>query len=1160
MVDLSGRVLGDYVLREKVGGGGYGEVYRAEHRVLGSVAVVKVLNEARRGGDYDAAAERFRREARLASQVRHAHVAHVYGFGVAAPEGDYTDELMWIAMEFIDGVTFAVWLETHGPMSLPDAVEFFDPLLDAVNTTHQGGIVHRDLKPSNVMVVESKDPVSGAPIRKAVLIDFGIAKCTSDEVEKDDLRQGNSRDEVTTGLIRPAPSPLYRRTETSPPVQRESHRKITRSGTGFGSRVYTSPEQWGDAAKAGRTADIYSLGVMLCEALTGRLPLKAEDTSTIGLPAELERVLHRALSKDPDQRQASALELAADLRAVLKSDPNEQIRSLAQRWDERGRAPDLLATGATLMSLKRNVQSSRVASKLSKLDDSFIELSLQRARRARWAIGALVALVAMGGLVLRAEQGRRMADQFATDSAVERGQQALLHGELNEAVRHLSQAYERGARSPEVAFMLARALQPRVSELARLTSRGRVWSAVFSSDAKRVLTADDQGAQMWDAASSQVLLSLGHGSGAVHQAVFSSDGTRIVTAGAGVGVWDASTGDSVRELKAGDTPLNYMRVAVSPELIAAIDMTGATVHVWDAETGLLRAELSTDGPEMALLAFSADGRWIATSGRDEVRVFDTSTWKQVAAIPGPRVRSFSFDPTGPRLAVGTNDGSASIWEVPSGARLHWLRNGGGSVDAVAFSSDGALVATGSRDGMEQVWSAASGTLQREFNPHRDGVYALEFSQNRESIVSVGRDDAVVVSNVATGMTIARLEGPKARIITAHFDAGARRVVGASWDGTARVWDTTPPYRRWSTAEIGSECDTLDSLVPDQRFIALSCRDHGTHVWDTASGELLAKLPSVTTPEGIDSSTFPAVTAAGDRAAIPHGNTVEVYALPSGYRLHTISHAAPVTAVAFATEGHELVSGAIDGSLLVTRDGSEPVQLPKSSGRIDAISVLADGRVVVADSSKHLRVIGTDRKALLMDLAAPFHIRLLRPSPDGKRMLAIATATEHEPPMLWDLERYRAVGPLDGHVGRVFAARFLADGAQVLTAGSDGTARTWDASSGHLRKTFQGDSHFLVDATTSPDGSMTVAGGSDGSLRFWSTSTGLLLWTVRTHISYVVGVHYEGNEVVTRGLAGDIARWALPSPDSVIDACRTSLCAGADAGKWLGNAGRVIIRQ
>jgi WD40 repeat protein len=265
-------------------------------------------------------------------------------------------------------------------------------------------------------------------------------------------------------------------------------------------------------------------------------------------------------------------------------------------------------------------------------------------------------------------------------------------------------------------------------------------------------------------------------------------------------------------------------------------------------------------------------------------------------------------------------------------------------------------------------------------------------------------------------------------------------------------------------------------------------------------------------------------------------------------------------VAFATEGHELVSGAIDGSLLVTRDGSEPVQLPKSSGRIDAISVLADGRVVVADSSKHLRVIGTDRKALLMDLAAPFHIRLLRPSPDGKRMLAIATATEHEPPMLWDLERYRAVGPLDGHVGRVFAARFLADGAQVLTAGSDGTARTWDASSGHLRKTFQGDSHFLVDATTSPDGSMTVAGGSDGSLRFWSTSTGLLLWTVRTHISYVVGVHYEGNEVVTRGLAGDIARWALPSPDSVIDACRTSLCAGADAGKWLGNAGRVIIRQ
>jgi hypothetical protein len=88
--------------------------------------------------------------------------------------------------------------------------------------------------------------------------------------------------------------------------------------------------------------------------------------------------------------------------------------------------------------------------------------------------------------------------------------------------------------------------------------------------------------------------------------------------------------------------------------------------------------------------------------------------------------------------------------------------------------------------------------------------------------------------------------------------------------------------------------------------------------------------------------------------------------------------------------------------------------------------------------------------------------------------------------------------------------------------------------------------------------MIVAGGSDGVLRVWSRSSGRLLWTLQAHASYVVGVHYEGNDVITRGFAGDITRWTLPAPDSVIDACRARSCAGTDAGKWLGEPERAII--
>jgi WD40 repeat protein len=274
--------------------------------------------------------------------------------------------------------------------------------------------------------------------------------------------------------------------------------------------------------------------------------------------------------------------------------------------------------------------------------------------------------------------------------------------------------------------------------------------------------------------------------------------------------------------------------------------------------------------------------------------------------------------------------------------------------------------------------------------------------------------------------------------------------------------------------------------------------------------------------------------------------VEVYALPSGQLLRTIVHPAAVNAVAFAPAGHDLVSGAVDGSLLITHDEGDPVVLPSSPAGIDAAAILADGRVLVADASGRLRVIGLDRNALLMDLAAPSRVRLLRPSPDGRRLVTISTMSEQAPPVLWALDQYRLVARLEGHTGRVFTARFVAvgDGHEILTAGADGTARLWDVATGRPLQSFRGDSHFLVDATLAPDGSVIVAGGSDGFLRFWDTSNGRLLWMLQAHRSYVIGVHYEGDDLVTRGFAGDVARWTLPRSDRIIEACRASTCASA----------------
>jgi len=822
-----------------------------------------------------------------------------------------------------------------------------------------------------------------------------------------------------------------------------------------------------------------------------------------------------------------------------KTRMREQIRVAAHQWQDRARPGALLWRGEVLAELERWTRHTTGAVVLDDLEVSFVAASRRAGRRARWFWRSLVAVGVMtllGVVEYRAVLKTRTAEQIAQQAEVEQGRQALLHDELGEAQRHLAEAYRRGDHSPAVEFMFARALQSVLAEQARFAAvAGRMWSAAFSPDGQRIVTSDDHSAQVWDARTHQLIFALPHDD-TVYDARYSADGTRLVTAGGdgAVRIWDAASGVRLRELRHDGKPPRYFAAAISPDgkLVTAIDTRGAVAHVWDAATGVQLAELRNDASEFPRIAFSADGRWLATSGGDDVRVFDTSTWVQALTISGPRIINLSFDPTGPRLATGSARGDAAIWDIPSGARVRHLRDSGEPVDAVAFSPNGELVATASRDGASQIWDARSGALQSQFNSLRSKIISIEFDATSRLVVAAGAGGTVVVADAAQGMPVAMLEGPRGAVMAAHFDRDSRRVVGASWDGTARVWAATSPYRQWSAPPISDDCGLVASLEPDQRFLAIGCRDHATRVWDTAHDQMLAELPSVTQIDGDFASAFPAVSAAGDRAAIARGNAVEIYELPGGRLLRTIAHGAAVNAVAFAPAGHDVISGAIDGSVLVTRDRREPIALPVSSGGIDAAALLSDGRAVAVDARGRLRICDPDRGTVLADLAVPARVRMLRPSADGLRLIAIPRYTG--PAGLWDLERYRPIAQLEGHAGRVYSARFVAGGRAVVTAGADGAARLWDGQTGKLRRSFRSGSRFLADATMTPDGLMIVAGGGDGLLRFWDASSERPLWTLPAHKSIVVGIHFEGDNIVTRGFAGDVSRWKLPLPAQVIE--------------------------
>jgi WD40 repeat protein len=397
------------------------------------------------------------------------------------------------------------------------------------------------------------------------------------------------------------------------------------------------------------------------------------------------------------------------------------------------------------------------------------------------------------------------------------------------------------------------------------------------------------------------------------------------------------------------------------------------------------------------------------------------------------------------------------------------------------------------------------------------------------VLAAGADGAVV-AEAGQGIPDAVLEGLQ-NVLVAHFDPSSRHVVGASLDGTARVWDATPPYHRWGSPPVSDNCGIVTSPEPDRRVVAVRCGDHVTRVWDTARDQLIAELPSVSHVEGDFTSAFPVTSPAGDRAAIARGHGVEVYELPGGRLLRTIAQGAPVNVVAFATTGRDLVSGAVDGSLLVARDNGALLALPTSPGGIDAAAFLPDGRVVASDAQRRLRVY--DRLgAVLADLELPGRVMSLRIN--GSLLVTVPICPgSAEPPVLLDLKSYRIIAQLVGHVGQVLSAHWVADD-RILTAGGDGTARLWDGATGQLRQVYRGSSRFLADATLAPGG-FVVAGGADGLLRFWDPASGQLLWTLQVDKSPLVALHVDGDDIVTRGFSGELSRWTLPRSEQVIKA-------------------------
>jgi serine/threonine protein kinase len=284
MADLEGTSLGPYQIQALLGTGGMGQVYRAHDPRLGREVAIKVL--AAPLAQEPGSLERFRREARAVAQLYHPHIVPIYDFGEQ-------DTLMYLVMPFISGGTLREILTRHGTLPLSEAYAFFEPLADALQYAHERGLIHRDVKPANVLLNNEGG---------ALLTDFGIARLARRDVE------------ATT---------------------------LTSPGAFVGSPAYAAPEMVLEE-EVDHRVDVYALGVLLFQMLTGRLPFAASSALAVlmmqveqpppaprrlnpAIPPAVEAVVLQALAKAPAERYPSMAAFAAALRSASSAHPLADI-------------------------------------------------------------------------------------------------------------------------------------------------------------------------------------------------------------------------------------------------------------------------------------------------------------------------------------------------------------------------------------------------------------------------------------------------------------------------------------------------------------------------------------------------------------------------------------------------------------------------------------------------------------------------------------------------------------------------------------------------------------------------------------------------------------------------------------------------------------------
>jgi WD40 repeat protein len=797
----AGRRVGKFELLDELGSGGFGTVWRARDTELDRLVALKIPHSGRARTPQER--ERFLREGRNAARLRHPNIVSVHE--VASHDG-----LPYLVTDFVAGTSLADFLTGRRP-TFREAAELTAQVADALAYAHGHGVVHRDVKPSNVML----ECPPGAPgPGKPLVLDFGLA-----------LRDGG---EAT----------------------------LTVAGEVLGTPAYMSPEQAAGQSHAvdGRS-DVYSLGVVLYQMLTGELPFRGNVRMMLhqvlhdeprpprrlndAVPRDLETICLKAMAKAPSRRYAGAEAMAGDLRRWLRGEPilARPVSAWERGWRWARRRP---AVAGLLAALVLVIGGSLAGLTALWLTAEGRRLDAERAQgeesRAKDLAGRHLTAARRNLYVSRIQLAHREWQEGHVGRA----------RELLESLR--PQADEEDLRRFEWHYLWRLCHLP----LHTLEFPGNPVCLAYSPDGRLLAAGENsQGrVSVWDAVTGKRLWELKHPQG-VRSVAFSRDGRRLVTCAGDnkVRFWDTHTGQEAAP--AWDAPQGATAFAFSPvEDRLAVGKVGAvTVH--DLATGRVVSSFRCPAARIFPLAYSPGGRRLAGSLAGRVCVWDAAHGQLLRELQAPHAGRAAFSPDAHHLAFTGAD-------PPQRVTVHDLEGNRSSVLAgpqqqgllpVAWSPDGFRIAAGGNDGIVRVWGAATRKEELSLIGHEGRVHQLAFSPDGLRLASASADGTVRVWQLTGGGD--RDAHVPMRVVGLRpgaFSADGRRYYAAEQGRAPKGWGVGTGLEQVAFEAVPGKVYQL-ACSPDGALLAgvqvLRSGDpkqtgfaRRVALWDTSSGRLL----------------------------------------------------------------------------------------------------------------------------------------------------------------------------------------------------------------------------------------------------------------------------------------------------------------------------------